>query len=177
MAHITLNNNLPGISGLLTHFPETGKALSQLAETLLRGPHSLTSGERELIAAYVSYKNNCDFCHMSHSAAAQAHLKDNYKTIDEILHDIETATISDKMKALLHIAAQVQKGGKNVSADDIQKAKDVLATDEEIHITVLIAAAFCMYNRYVDGLSTWTHTERSDFAATGVRLAEVGYMG
>jgi uncharacterized peroxidase-related enzyme len=146
-----------------------------LAETLLRHPHSLTSGERELIAAYVSYINNCNFCHMSHAAAAAAHLKDDYRTIDQVIRDIETADVSDKMKALLHIAAQVQKSGKNVSEADIQKAKDAGATDDEIHITILIAAAFCMFNRYVDGLGTWSPTERSDYAESGKRLAEVGY--
>ena len=177
MAHINLNNQFPGISGLLAHFPETGKPLSILAETLLRGPHTLTSGERELIAGYVSYKNNCNFCHLSHSAAASAHLKDDFKTTDEVIHDIETANVSDKMKALLHIAGHTQQSGKAVSASDIERAKNAGATDDEIHITVLIAAAFCMYNRYVDGLGTWTPTDRSAFLETGKRLAEVGYVG
>jgi uncharacterized peroxidase-related enzyme len=177
MAHINLDNSLPGISGLLRHFPETAKPLTLLAETLLRAPNNLTSGERELIAGYVSYKNNCNFCHLSHSAAAAAHLKDDFKTTDQIIHDIETADISDKMKALLHIAAQVQQSGKAVQAASIERAKDVGATDDDIHTTVLIAAAFCMYNRYVDGLGTWTPLEREAFVESGKRLAEVGYVG
>lgn len=176
MAHIGLNNNFPGISGLLRHYPETAKPLTLLAETLLRSPHSLTSGERELIAGYVSYKNNCDFCHLSHSAAAAAHLKDDFKTTDEIIRDIETANVSDKMKTLLRIAAHVQQSGKAVTEEDITKAKESGATDDEIHITVLIAAAFCMYNRYVDGLGTWTPDGREAFLESGRRLAEVGYM-
>lgn len=177
MAHINLNNSLPGISGLLRHYPDTAKPLLLLAETLLRSPHPLSSGERELIAAYVSHRNNCNFCHQSHAAAATAHLKDNYKAVDQVIKNIETADISLKMKALLNIAAKVQQNGKNVSEEDITNARHTGATDDEVHITVLIAAAFSMYNRYVDGLSTWSPTERAAYAETGKRLAEVGYGG
>ena len=176
MAHIDLNNNFPGISGLLRHFPETAKPLTLLAETLLRSPNTLTSGERELIAGYVSFKNGCNFCHLSHSAAAAAHLKDDFKTTDQIIHNIETADISEKMKTILQIAGHVQQSGKAVSESDITRAKEAGATDDEIHTTVLIAAAFCMYNRYVDGLGTWTPTDRNDFVQAGKRLAEVGYV-
>ncbi len=85
MAHIKLNNEeLPGIVGLLNHRPETAKPLLDLAETLLRGPSSLTSGEREIIAASVSYWNQCHFCHTSHAAAAAAHLKSSLNLIDDI---------------------------------------------------------------------------------------------
>ena len=176
MAHIDLNNNFPGISGLLTHYPDTAKPLTLLAETLLRAPHSLSSGERELIAAYVSHRNNCNFCHMSHAAAAAAHLHDDHKAVDQVVRDIETADLSPKMKALLHIAAQVQKGGKNVTEADISRSRDAGATDDEIHITVLIAAAFCMYNRYVDGLATWSPTDRAAYVDSGKRMAETGYL-
>ncbi|MDB5281570.1 MAG: carboxymuconolactone decarboxylase [Bacteroidota bacterium] len=176
MAHIHLKNELPGISGLLFDFPETAKPLCDLAETLLRKPHSLTSGERELIAAYVSHKNNCNFCHSSHAAAATAHLKDDYELIDAVLADINTAPVSDKMKALLIIAGQVQQSGLAVKEEDVLKAKNAGATDAELHITVLIAAAFCMYNRYVDGLSTWSPKGREPYKEMGKRMAEVGYL-
>ena len=177
MAHIELKNELPGISGLLFDFPETAKPLCDLAETLLRKPHSLSSGERELIAAYVSHKNNCNFCHSSHAAAAITHLKDEeYKLMDAVLTDINTAPISDKMKALLIIAGEVQQGGRFVKEADIVKAKNAGATDSELHITVLIAAAFCMYNRYVDGLATWSPLGREPYREMGKRMAEVGYV-
>jgi uncharacterized peroxidase-related enzyme len=175
MAHIHIDNDFPGISGLLRQFPVTAKPLLLLAETLLRGPHTLTSGERELIAAYVSYRNNCNFCHLSHAAAAAAHMRDDFKSVDQVLRDINTAEVSDKMKALLHIAGQVQQGGKNVSEEHVTRARLAGATDDEIHITVLIAAAFCMYNRYVDGLGTSSPAGREAYLETGKRLAEVGY--
>jgi uncharacterized peroxidase-related enzyme len=175
MTHISTGLNLPGIMELLFYKGPTGKALSALAHTLLHGPSTLTSGERELIAAYVSKLNSCEFCHESHAAAANAHLNDNGKTIQQILQEVETADVSDKMKALLKIAAKVQKSGREVLPEDIAFAKKNGASDEEIHDTVLIAAAFCMYNRYVDGLGTNLPKTKEEYIPMGKRLAEKGY--
>ncbi len=177
MAHIKLTNEeLPGIVGLLTYRPETGKPLTELAEVLLRGPSSLSSGEREIIAASVSYWNGCHFCHTSHAAAAAAHLKSGLSLIDDIKAGLPATPVSDKMRALLHIAHQVQKGGKNVTEQDIAEARAQGATDQELHDTVLIAAAFCMFNRYVDGLGTWAPGPNEAYAEMGERMAHVGYI-
>jgi uncharacterized peroxidase-related enzyme len=177
MAHIKLSNEeLPGIVGLLTYRPETGKPLTDLAEVLLRGPSSLSSGEREIIAASVSYWNGCHFCHTSHAAAAAAHLKSGISLIDDIKAGLPTTPVSDKLRALLHIAHQVQRNGKNVTEEDIAAARALGATDIELHDTVLIAAAFCMYNRYVDGLGTWAPVPNEAYTQMGERMAHVGYL-
>jgi len=177
MAHIQLpNEELPGISGLFTFRPETAVPLRLLAETLLRGNSILTSGERELIASYVSHLNDCHFCHTSHGAAAIAHLECDINLIDDIKHGFQTIPISLKLHALLNIAAKVQKGGKQVLVEDIEKAKLEGALDEEIHDTVLIAAAFCMFNRYVDGLGTWAPKENEAYREMGRRMAFEGYV-
>lgn len=176
MAHIQLKNEqLPGIVGLMDFRPETGAPLTALAEVLLRGPSSLTSGEREIIASSVSYWNHCHFCHTSHGAAAAAHLNSGIGLIDEIKAELPNTPVSSKLRALLHIAHQVQRGGKNVSAEDIEAAKKEGATDIELHDTVLIAAAFCMYNRYVDGMGTWAPEKNEEYAAMGERMAHQGY--
>lgn len=176
MAHIKLlNEELPGIVGLLNYRPETAKPLLELAETLLRGPSSLTSGEREIIAASVSWWNNCHFCHTSHAAAAAAHLQCDLGLADEIKAGLPNMQVSEKLRALLHIAHQVQGSGKEVTAQDIARARDEGATDQEIHDTVLIAAAFCMYNRYVDGLGTWAPQPNEAYKEMGQRMAFVGY--
>lgn len=175
MAHIKLNNKMPGIVGLMQYRPETAKPLNELAEILLRGPSSLSSGEREMIASYVSYRNNCHFCHTSHGAAAAHHFDGDLSLIDDIKQDFKNTDISPKLRALLDIAAKVQKSGREVQESDIDKAKDEGATDREIHDTVLIAAAFCMYNRYVDGLGTWAPEEKEAYEETGRRLAHEGY--
>ena len=173
MAHIHTGINQPGILELLFYKNSTGNALSNLAEALLLGESPLTSGERELIAAYVSHLNECEFCHLSHAAAANAHLEDKGETIACIIEDLQTADISDKLKQLLTIAGKVQKNGKLVTKEDVEAAKLIGATDEEIHDTVLIAAAFCMFNRYVDGLGT-TPAKKEEYPEMGKRMAK-GY--
>ena len=176
MAHITLPEGLPGISGPMAFRPETAKSLRELAEVLLRGPSSLTSGERELIATYTSSRNDCYFCQTSHGAAAAHHLGGNLELVEQVKHDFRTAPISGKLKALLAIAGKVQEGGKHVTTELIEQARQEGATDLELHDTVLIAAAFCMYNRYVDGLATWAPREPEAYTAMGARLAEQGYL-
>lgn len=176
MSYINLNNKLPGIAGLLKYRPETAKPLSELAETLLRGPSTLSSAEREMIASYVSYQNECHFCHSSHGAAAAHHLDGNLDLLDDIKNNFEKTGISSKLRKLLNIAKKVQIMGNRVTDEDIEAAKAEGATDLEIHDTVLIAAAFCMYNRYVDGLGTWAPEEKEAYDESGKRLAEIGYI-
>jgi len=88
----------------------------------------------------------------------------------------EGAPVSDKLKALLALAGAVQRAGKNVQTGDVERARRLGATDLEIHDTVLIAAAFCMYNRYVDGLATWAPHEPNAYRDPGARLAREGYV-
>jgi uncharacterized peroxidase-related enzyme len=174
MPHIALPEGLPGISAGFAFRPETAKPMRELAHILLHEPSSLAPGERELIATYVSSQNDCYFCQTSHGAAAAAHLGDD-EIVKRVKADFQHANISDKLKALLVIAGKVQKGGKHVTPEDVQNARDLGATDLEIHDTVLIAAAFCMYNRYVDGLGTWQPQDESMYAAMGKHLAKEGY--
>ena len=176
MAHIKVPDNLPGILGPMAISPETAKALRELAEVLLRGPNTLTPGEREIIATYVSSQNDCCFCQLSHGAAAAEHLGGNYELIDRIKQNFGTAEISEKLRALLAIAGKVQKGGKHVTGEEVERARQQGATDKEIHDTVLIAAAFCMYNRYVDGLGTWQPTDPKAYREMGRSMADVAYL-
>ena len=150
--------------------------MREIAETLLRGPNTLTSGEREMIAAFVSSRNDCHFCQASHSAAAAHHLDGNYALLDAVKRDYQSAEIPAKLKALLAIAGKVQQGGKHVTTEDVERARQEGATDIEIHDTVLIAAAFCMFNRYVDGLATLTPTDPQAYDQMGRRMAREGYV-
>ncbi|RFS15270.1 carboxymuconolactone decarboxylase family protein [Emticicia sp. C21] len=178
MAYIKLPEEelLPGIRGLMAFRPDTARPLNALAEILLRDPNNnLSPGERETIATYVSYLNDCLFCQSVHGSAAQCYLEDDGTLIAQIKKNYEEAPISDKLKALLAIAASVQKGGKNVTTAQVEAARNAGATDKEIHDAVLIAAAFCMFNRYVDGLGTWAPTDPQAYAARGIRIKEDGY--
>lgn len=177
MAHIKLDNDLPGIRGLMAYRPEMAEPLNALAEVLLRDDNNtLTRGERELIGAYVSYLNDCFFCQNVHGALAGHYLKCDIDEIEQIKQDFQSAEISPKMKGLLSIAGSVQKGGKQVTTAQIETAKDAGATDIEIHDTVLIAASFCMFNRYVDGLGTWAPQDKQFYVERAPRRAEEGYQ-
>jgi uncharacterized peroxidase-related enzyme len=175
MAHIALPDGVPGIRGPLAFRPETAVHLLGLAETLLRGPSTLTRAERELIAARVSAGNSCTYCHMSHGAAAAVHLGGDEELVAAVKEDPASAAISPKLEALLAIADQVRVSGQAVTDEAVAAARAAGATDVELHDTVLIAAAFCMYNRYVDGLATPQPQEAEPYRPIGERLAHVGY--
>ncbi len=176
MAFINLENDFPGIRGPMAYSPETGNALNELAEVLLHDENNtLSRGEREMIAAYVSSQNDCFYCQNVHGALAQYYFECDMPFIDGIKKDYQNMPISDKLKALLSIAGSVQKGGKFVTPEQIEQAKNVGATDKEIHDTVLIAAAFCMFNRYVDGLNTWAPQDRQVYVDRAPMRAKDGY--
>jgi uncharacterized peroxidase-related enzyme len=178
MPHIELSPSLPGISAAFAFRPETAAPLRELAHILLfesGRTTSLSSRDRELIAAYVSSLNNCHFCQQSHGAAAAHHPGGSDELVNAVCANPRTADISPKLRTLLAIAARVQADAKTVTPFLVEAARAEGATDLEIHDTVLIAAAFCMYNRYVDGLATWQPRETPMYAQMGEHLAGKGY--
>ena len=178
MAHIDLQTDLPGIRGPMAFRPETAKPLNELAEILLHDENnSLSRGDREMIGAYVSSLNDCFFCQQVHGALAQHYYQCDTSFIDQVKHDYSSAPITDKLKSLLAIAASVQKGGQFVTAEQVTNARALGASDREIHDTVLIAAAFCMFNRYVDGLGTWAPADRQVYIDRAPMRAAEGYAG
>ncbi len=174
MPHIDLPEGVPGIVAAFNFRPETAVPMRELAHILLHQPNSLAPGERELIAAYVSSRNRTTFCELSHGAAASAHLGDP-SIVEQVKSDFRTAPISPKLKALIAIAGKVQQDGKLVTPLEIERARQQGATDMEIHDTVLIAAAFSMYNRYVDGLGALQPTDPAVYTQMGRHLADEGY--
>ena len=176
MAYIKVTPGAPGIISLLTAYTGTAKSLNAFTQQILRGPSPLTEGERELIAAYVSSRNDCKFCTRAHSAVSKKLLPPGQSAqVDSAIADSALNPPDRKMKALLVIAAAVQQGGKHVTKDQIEQARSAGADDRTIHDTVLIAAAFCMFNRYVDGLAAWTPEEQSVYDDIATRLAADGY--
>lgn len=175
MPYIEVNNNFPGIRGLMAFRPETAAPMGDLANTLLKDTEGLSPAERELIATHVSYLNDCFYCHHSHGAIACQYLGGNEELVDKVRTDYRNAPVSDKLKALLTIAASVQKGGKHVTPEQVAAARAEGATDRDIHDTVLIAAAFCMFNRYVDGLGATTPSDLSTYPARAKQIVEKGY--
>lgn len=170
-----LGREFPGIVGLMTFRPETAAPLNELVNVLLRGDSTLTRGERELIATHVSWRNDCFFCQTIHGAVAAAQLGHDEQLVQTVKTDWINADISLKMKALLNIAGKVQQGGKHVNEEDVAAARAQGATDREIHDTVLIAAVFCMANRYVDGLGTWAPQQPEIYRANAAEIVAHGY--
>jgi uncharacterized peroxidase-related enzyme len=183
MAHIRLpiaeelGREYPGILGPMTFRPETAAPLNALVNVLLRGESTLSRGEREMIATHVSWRNDCFFCQTIHGAVAAAQLGNDEALVQKVKTDWAEAEISPKLKALLKIAGKVQLGGKHVTAEDIAAARDQGASDMEIHDTVLIAAVFCMCNRYVDGLDTWAPQDPAIYRERAAKVVEHGYTG
>jgi uncharacterized peroxidase-related enzyme len=176
MAHVTLPKGAPGIVGPTMAYPETGRHLNGLAEALLRGPSSLSAAERELIATHVSAANECYFCTNAHAATARHLLGPRGDLVDQVRDDFRSAPVGDKLKALLVIAGKVRQGGRRVTEEDVARARAGGADDKAIHDTVLIAAAFCMFNRYVDGLATWAPQAAAFYDLAGAELARHGYL-
>lgn len=174
MPHITLPPDLPGIRGLMAFRPETAAPINALVDVLLRDAHTLTPGERELIATFVSSQNDCRYCQTIHGAIAAHHLQNEPLVVD-VTCDFERANVSEKMKALLAIAGKTAQSGKDVTPADIARAREHGATDLEIHDTVLIAAVFCMCNRYVDGLATVAPDDPDFYRARAKIVATGGY--
>jgi uncharacterized peroxidase-related enzyme len=175
MAHIAVEEGVPGIRSLVLFRPQTGKPLYELVQVLLRGPSTLSEAERELIAAHTSNRNGCVFCTSSHAAAARCLYAGGRGIVDQVLQHGDHRGLSPKMQALLAIAGKITEGGKAVKQADIDLAKNAGANDREVHDTVLIAAAFCMFNRYVDGLASLTPGDPQIYEQMGERMAK-GYF-
>lgn len=176
MPYINTGNDTPGIRGLMSFRPDAALALNKLVQVLLVDDASLSRGEREMIASFVSSRNECKFCMTSHGAIA-AHLPGfDHETVKAVWKDYQTANISNKLKALLNIASRVAVNGRRVTEEDIAAARLNGASDLDIHDTVLIAAAFCMFNRYVDGLGATTPDNQSFYDMIGKQRAEEGYL-
>ena len=175
MPHINVDKNLPGIRSLMAFSPETATPMGELANLLLRSNEGLSMADRELIATHVSWLNDCFYCQQSNGAIAVCYLDGNTSLVEQVKKDYQHAPVSDKLKALLSIAASVQRGGKFVTTEQVEAAKELGATDKDIHDTVLIAAVFCMFNRYVDGLASNTPTDLSSYPLRARQIAERGY--
>ncbi|MBY0384974.1 carboxymuconolactone decarboxylase, partial [bacterium] len=178
MPHIPFNSDLPGILGPMSTYPQYAIILNQLTEALLRkNSPNLSQVYREIIASFVSYENECVFCSESHGAVAEAYL--NQKGfIALIWKNYQTAPISDLLKAFLNIAKKTQAKAKAVDKSDIERAIQLGASNEDIHDVVLISAAFCMFNRYVDALDCTTPPRKHEiYLDIGHKLSSHGYRG
>lgn len=172
MSLVDLPPHIPGIRGPLSAYPDTAGALLGLAQAALRGPSSLSEGERELLATAVSAENQCWFCAKSHGAAARILLGDRAPWVDAVLAGLEPPA-PEKLKALVALARALARDVHGAAALEA-RCRAAGAVDRDLHDTVLVAATFSLFNRYVDGLGAFEPTPEG-YLAMGERLARQGY--
>lgn len=176
MPHVTMPQGLPpGTPGLMMYRPETGRPISQLVEVLMRGESSLSRSDREMMAAYVSQLNNCDFCVNTHGEISAQQSPDGRALVDKVLADVKSAPLSPKLRALMNIAEAVVDSGKNVTTELVEAARKAGADDTDIHDAVLTSAAFCMFNRYCDGMDAVVPEDPQAYVGMAAMLIREGY--
>jgi uncharacterized peroxidase-related enzyme len=176
--------DVPGIIAAMRLSPGLETHLRGLADELLVKSFpgaTLTRADRELLATAVSAANDCFYCMDSHGAFATELLHrekaDAVETVVDAVKSGGSAGVGPKMGALLAIARGVQRNPRGVTRDDVKRALDAGATDVDTQLAVLIASAFCMYNRMVDGLRARTPPSTEAYRARATEIAEHGYSG
>ena len=194
----SLPPNLPGMTALGAYRPDVYAQMAALADNMLATGHpdsTLDPSEREMIATYVSSLNNCTYCMTTHGAVAVAHMSSTQSesaaqgtqtpkaTAEKIVNStcikrddgVDEIEERPKLRSLLQVAAQVHESGQSITPEAVAEAKAFGATDMDIHDTVLIAALFCMFNRYVDGLTGELSGNIEQLKEVGTVIAERGY--
>jgi uncharacterized peroxidase-related enzyme len=172
----------PGISAALRLTPGLGLHLRGLADELLVNDFpgaTIRRDQRELLATAVSAANDCFFCMDSHGAFANALLERSGAVelvpLIEAVKDGSSDGFDSKMRALLHIARTVRHDPRRLTAADVETATDAGASDADVQLAVLIAAAFSMYNRMVDGFRARTAPTTDAYRERADQIAEHGY--
>lgn len=172
----------PGIVAAMRLSPGLAVHLRGLADELLVKDvpgATLTRAERELLATAVSAANDCFYCMDSHGAFASELLRrGNADGVDRLVDGLKSGKsdgVSPKMIALLAIARRVQQNARGLTRDEVSRAVGAGATDADTQLAVLIASAFCMYNRMVDGLRARTPPSADAYRARAVEIADHGY--
>ena len=176
--------DVPGIGGAIRLTPGLGVHLRGLADELLVHDFpgaTLSRVEREMLATAVSAANDCFFCMDSHAAHANALLEDAAEAdLAPLLDAVKTGSsdgFDPKMRALLHIARTVRRQPRDLTTADVASAQEAGATDADVQLAVLIAAAFSMYNRMVEGFRARTAPTPEAYRERAGEIATHGYSG
>ena len=153
--------------------PEMTAHLASFTQGVMHEASPLTPGLRELIAAYTSALNKCDFCMKSHAAVA-AELLGSEELVQAVLRDAETSALPEKEKALLRYVAKVTLTLPATGQDDIVTLKQVGWTDTEIYYAIMVSALFNFYNRWVTASGVQPVSDEGH-RLHGKRLAQKGY--
>lgn len=139
----------------------------------MRGPAPISGGLRELIAAYTSWMNECEFCWKSHAAVA-AEMLGSEDLVHSVLRDLESSPLSEAEKALLRFAGKMTHTLPQMSEGDIEELRRLGWDDEAIYFTIMVVALFNFYNRWVTTSGVHAVSEENH-RTHGKRLAVSGY--
>jgi uncharacterized peroxidase-related enzyme len=169
--------SLPAETTLLQVFrahPEPAKHLLAFHETLLRGDSPFTTGEREMIAAYVSGLNSCDYCHGIHTVTAEA-FGVPAGLLEAAVADLDSAPVSDKLKPVLAYVGKLTRTPSRMTEADAEAVFAAGWDDRALHDAIQVCALFNFMNRMVEGIGI--KADAAYATESGERLAEVGYAG
>jgi uncharacterized peroxidase-related enzyme len=162
------------VPDILKMSPEAGKALLEMHEAIMRGPSALTPGERELIAAYVSGINHCQYCHGVHAETAKAYDDIPREAVDRMFADLETAGFDDKIKPILRLARKLTEAPAQVTESDTQAVLDAGWDEKALHDAILVVCCFNFMNRLLEGHGV--HGHDALFKERGPMLKKYGYL-
>jgi uncharacterized peroxidase-related enzyme len=165
----------PQIMHLFAFKHEMTQHLRRLTQAVMRGPSPLTPAFRELIAAFVSTRNECRFCSGSHVAVA-AKLYENRPLVEAVVADYRGAPLQEPEKMLLAYLEKLTLAPSTTNAQDVRQLRGAGWSDEAIYDAVTVCAMFNFYNRWVEG-SGVHDMPREGYDASGERLARQGYAG
>lgn len=158
---------------LLAFDPEAAHHLAALSHTLMHKPGPLSAGLRELIAAYTSSLNNCEFCMKAHAAVASK-LLDDESLVWDVIENLEGSGLAEKEKALLRFVKKITLEPSLITADDTQTLNEAGWDDACIFYAISACALFNFYNRWISASGVHPVSDET-FKRLGSRMAVAGY--
>jgi uncharacterized peroxidase-related enzyme len=162
------------VPDILKMSPEAGVALLEMHEAIMRAPSALTPGQRELIAAYVSGLNRCQYCHGVHAETAKAYEDIPRQAVDRMLADLETAGFDEKIKPILQLARKLTQAPAEVSEADTLAVLEAGWGEKALHDAIMVVCCFNFMNRLLEGHGV--HGHDALFKERGPMLKKYGYL-
>jgi uncharacterized peroxidase-related enzyme len=162
------------VPDILKMSPHAGKALLEMHEAIMRAPSALTPGERELISAYVSGLNKCQYCYGVHSQTAKAYEEIPKTAVDNMMDDLETAGFDDKIKPILRFARKLTETPSSITDADAQAVYAAGWDEKALHDAVMVVCCFNSMNRLLEAHGV--HGNEAMYRERGPMLKQYGYL-
>lgn len=162
------------VPDILRLSPAAGAALLEMHEAIMRSPSPLSPGQRELIAAYVSGLNRCQYCHGVHAETAKAYEDIPRAAVDRMLVDLETAGFDDKIKPILRLARKLTEAPAALTDADTRAVLDAGWDEKALHDAIMVVCCFNFMNRLLEGHGV--HGSEALFKQRGPMLKKYGYL-